>query len=293
MRLCYDATRFGFGLKEAIGLAVMKSLTAMEFTFQAFPVQTKADTSLSQAEMAQLKELAGLIELHGVNLALINLDYCLDATERSSAAEFKRLVAKLSRLAETVGCKRLSFWLESGNRDNNNWLTAVEKALTPAVEESAKHGVTLVVRLSTPSIYRGRSLQRWHPMQPQDWRDLLSLVPGLALSFSPADCMWQGLDYLQLRPSFVSAVEHVEALDVEINQQMLKDSGLFGPLWWRYRLAGKGQMDWSQVVEALKLYDFSGCLSVHLEDEFVPNHLVDLDRALDVGISGLAPLVEG
>src|SRR4029453_1983362 len=111
MRLCYDATRFGFGLKEAIGLAAMKSLTAMEFTFQPFPVATKADTSLSASELSQLKELAELIEKHNVDLTAVNLDYCLNATDRSSVAEFKRLVAKLSRLAEAVGCKRVCFWL--------------------------------------------------------------------------------------------------------------------------------------------------------------------------------------
>jgi len=292
MRLCYDATRFGFGLKEAIGLAAMKALPAMEFTFQPFPVATKADSGLSESELSQLKELAGLIDQHGVALASVNLDYCLDVRQRSRLAEFKRLVAKLSRLAAAVGCRRVSFWLEAGRRDDN-WLADVQRALAPVVEECGKHGVRLVLRLSTPTIYRGKSLQSWHPMQPQDWRDLLSLLPDLSLSFSPADCMWQGLDYLQLLPAFVSAIEHVEALDVEINHEMLKDSGLFGPLWWRYRLAGKGQMDWRQLVEALKLYDFTGCLSVHLEDEFVPNHLVDLDRALESAMSYLAPLVEG
>ncbi len=291
MRLCYDATRFGFGLKEAVGLAVMKSLTAVEFTFQPFPVATKAETGLSSGELTHLKELAELLEQHGVDLVCVNLDYCIDAEERSSVTEFKRLIAKLSRLAEAVGCRRLSFWLESGNKDDK-WLEDVERALAPAVDQSGKHGVKLVLRLSTPSRYRGKSLQTWHPMQPQDWRDLLSLMPELSLSFSPADCLWQGLDYLQLLPSFVSAIEHVEALDVEINHEMLKDSGLFGPLWWRYRLPGKGQMDWRQLVEALKLYDFSGCLSVHLEDEFVPNHLVDLDRSLDTGMSCLSSLVE-
>jgi sugar phosphate isomerase/epimerase len=74
---------------------------------------------------------------------------------------------------------------------------------------------------------------------------------------------------------------------------MLKDSGLFGPLWWRYRLPGKGQIDWAQVVEALKLYGFTGSFSVHLDDEFVVSQPCDLERSLDAGLACLASLVKG
>src|SRR5262249_36678425 len=137
MRLCYDATRFGFGLKEAIGLAVMKTLPAMEFTFQPFPVATKADSDLSESELSQLEELARLIDQHSVALACVNLDYCLDVQHRQQAAEFKRLLAKLSRLAAAVGCRRVSFWMEAGRREDN-WLVAVEKALAPVVEQCGK-----------------------------------------------------------------------------------------------------------------------------------------------------------
>ena len=130
-------------------------------------------------------------------------------------------------------------------------------------------------------------------MEPQDWRDLVAACPGLSLSFSPADCVWLGIDYLRILSGLAAVIDHVEAHDVEINRDLLVDSGMFGPLWWRYRVPGKGQVDWGQLIEALKLYDFQGSISIHLDDEFVASDEEELENALDGGLKKLAPLVRG
>jgi len=150
-----------------------------------------------------------------------------------------------------------------------------------------------LLRLSTPLEFRGQSLKGWRSMEPQDWRDLLSGCPGLSLSFSPGDCVWLGIDYLRILSGLASAIEHVEAHDVEINRDLLTDSGMYGPLWWRYRMPGKGQVDWGQLIEALKLYDFKGTFSVHLDDEFVAADAEDLEHALDAALKRIAPLMRG
>jgi sugar phosphate isomerase/epimerase len=74
---------------------------------------------------------------------------------------------------------------------------------------------------------------------------------------------------------------------------MLSDSGMYGPLWWRYRTPGKGQVDWSQLIEALKLYGFEGYFSIHLDDEFVNDDQESLETALDEAVKLFAPLVNG
>src|SRR5207237_7017883 len=115
--------------------------------------------------------------------------------------------------------------------------------------------------------------------------------PGLALSFSAADCVWQNIDYLKILPGLVAAIERVEANDVEINRALLTDSGLYGPLWWRYRRPGKGQVDWAQLIEALKLYEYQGVFSIHLDDEFIGDN-GDLEESLDESIKLLNPLLK-
>jgi len=156
---------------------------------------------------------------------------------------------------------------------------------------TAARNVKPLVRLSAPREFYGQSLRKWRPLDPQLWRDLLSDVPGLSFSFSPADCVWQSIDYLRVLHGLVPAIEHVEANDLEINREILIEGGLFGPSWWRYRMPGKGQVDWRQLVEALKLYGYEGNLSLQFDDEFVNES--DLESALDAGMSLLTPFIRG
>ncbi|MBK9771615.1 MAG: hypothetical protein IPP57_12445 [Candidatus Obscuribacter sp.] len=158
---------------------------------------------------------------------------------------------------------------------------------------SSDDDLSYVLRLSTPVQYRGVSLKEWRLMEPEEWRQLLSLCEGLTFSYSPGDCLWLGIDYLQNLGSFNQAISHVVAHDVEINRTLLQDSGMFGPLFWRYRLAGKGQVDWRQAIELLKLYDFGGVLSLQFDDEFVADDDLSLSDALDEGVKYFAPLLKG
>ena len=48
-----------------------------------------------------------------------------------------------------------------------------------------------------------------------------------------------------------------------------------------YRRPGKGQLDWRQLIEALKLYDYKGMLSIHLDDEFIDGNNGNLEESLD------------
>jgi sugar phosphate isomerase/epimerase len=129
-------------------------------------------------------------------------------------------------------------------------------------------------------------------MEPQDWRDLLSSCQGLSLSFSPGDCLWLGIDYLAVLSHFAAAIENIEGADVEIDREMLKDSGMYGPLWWRYRLVGKGKVDWAQLIELLKLYEFKGTFSLRFDDEFIYGDQAQMEDALDQCIAKIAPLIK-
>lgn len=291
MQLCFDATRFGFGLEEAIELAAAKKLPSVAFTFQPFSTSAKQASGLAKKELSYLASVKKLAADKQVELACLNLDGCVNVDDKKMVSQFQTMVSRLAAVAQALGALRLSFSLEPGSGED--WQKAASDALNPAVETCARAGAKLLVRTGTPSNCKGLSLSRWSPGNPQLWRDLLSFCPGLSLSFSPADCLWQGIDYLSLLPQLVSAIEHVEANDVEVNRELVLDSGLFGPLWWRYRLPGKGQVDWRQLVEALKLYDYSGCLSIHLDDEFVEPEYLALDSALDHCVSVLAPLARG
>jgi sugar phosphate isomerase/epimerase len=289
MRLCFDATRFGSGLDGAIEIASQKGLAAVEFSFAPFSATGKAG-KLDDKERKYLTSVADLGKEKGVTVACLNLDACLDVEDKKSVKHFSQMIGKLAQVAKALDCPRLSISLQPGH--DEGWKKAFEQLFAELKPTLHENNVRLLLRLATPAPFRGVSLKKWRPMEPQDWRDLLSLCHGeLSLSFSPADCLWLGIDYLQILPGIASAIEHVEAHDIEINRPMLTDSGMFGPLWWRYRLLGKGQVDWRQLIEALKLYDFQGTFSVHLDDEFVTEENEELENALDTSLKVVSNLV--
>jgi sugar phosphate isomerase/epimerase len=288
MRLCFDATRFGCGLDGAVELAAQRGLTAVEYSFLPFEVTQKAPT-LDKSEKAYLAEVKKACRETGVEISCLNLDYAVDPEDKKAVKQFLQMLAKLVLVADAAGCGRISVAVIVGA--SGSWRDSVVELLAAAQKIASKKNLRLTLRLSTPQEFRGHSLKSWRAMEPQDWREILSSCPELSLSFSPADCVWLGIDYLKILSGLVAAIDHVEAHDIEINRTLLNDSGMYGPLWWRYRMPGKGQVDWSQLIELLKLYDFAGTFSIHLDDEFIGEEEEDLGDALSGSVKVLAPLV--
>lgn len=288
--MCFDATRFGSGLQEAVRFAAEKNFSACEFSFSRFDVTEKGAKQLNAAEKEYLLEVNQLCKQDQVEISCLRLNTVLKASDKKSASEFKSLIDKLSKVAAALTCKKLLFYLEA--EGHKEWLKQTESILAPLAKSLQKKDISLVLSLSTPASFRGRSLSGWRPVEPGEWRELLAGIPELSLSFSVADCAWQGIDYLKILPGIVQGLSHVEAQDVQVNRQIISENGLFGPLWWRYMTVGKGQVDWGQFVEALKLYDYSGDLSIHFNDEFASENEQGLWEALETSLKVLAPLVK-
>lgn len=290
MKLCFDATKFGAGLKESVELAHEKGIPSLEFSFSPFSVTSKNALEVNKKEKTYLESLKKLGEDKGVEIASINLEYVHQPGNKKSFQKFTGMLSKLVKVADCLDCKRIGFHLEPGA--DEEWKTAFEQEYKEIQELMQPHVIKPVLRLSSPESKRGLSLKKWRAMEPQDWRDLLSSCEGLALSFSPGDCLWLGIDYLAILADFAPVIENIEGSDVEINRDMLKDSGMYGPLWWRYRLVGKGKVDWQQLIELLKLYGFAGTFSLRFDDEFIDGDTKQLEEALDHSIAKIAPLIK-
>ncbi len=291
MQLCFDATRFGTGLDGAIELAADKGIKAIEYSFAPFAVRGEKSAKLSSKETEFLERIQELSLEKNVTIACLNLDYSLSVNGKSPDKDFPKMLNKVVKVAKTIGCKKLGINIKAGA--DSNWLDTAEEKMGLLKADLDEQGIGLLLRLSTAREYRNKSLKQWMTMEPQDWRELMAGCPGLSLSFSPADCVWLGIDYLKILSGIVSGIDHIEAHDIEISRTMLSDSGMYGPLWWRYRIPGKGQVDWTQLIEALKLYGFEGYFSIHLDDEFVNDDFQSLEEALDGAIKLFAPLVNG
>lgn len=291
MRLCFDATRFGTGLQEAIEIAAQKQIPACEFTFANLDDEFEADAArLSAEEMDFLKSIADAASSNSVQILCLRNANALKVSDEKSVANFKVQIEKLAHVAEQLSCKRIIFYLIAEADDN--WVEKVESVLNPVMSSLKDREIRLTLSLSPAEKFHGKSLRAWRPIEPQEWRNLLAGVPDLSLSFSVADCAWQGIDYLKILPALVPAIEHVEAQDVHVNRQIISENGIFGPLWWRYMTVGKGQVDWGQFIEALKLYEYSGDLSIQFNDDYSRESENALLEALESSAKLLAPLVK-
>lgn len=276
---------------ESVSFAKDRGFAALDFGFAEFSLNDKKQSSLSKAERGHLGQVRQKADQSDLEIACLRLNSPYLAGDEKSEKLFQHMVKKLALVAAELGCKRILFSLQCENREG--WLESVESGLITLAEALGESGIRLLLSTATPSMLRGKSLRLWRPAYPQEWRELLAAVPNLSLSFSAADCLWQGIDYLKILPGLVQAIDHVEALDVEVNRLLLGDSGIFGPIWWNYRSPGKGQVDWRQLIEALKLYGYEGSLSITTDIDDLS--LGDNERLMDnleTSVKTLAPLVK-
>jgi sugar phosphate isomerase/epimerase len=175
-----------------------------------------------------------------------------------------------------------------------------ERVLPPLVEYAADRGVRLVVE-NCP-------MEGWHPdgypanlaYSPQLWDWMAGL--GLYLNFDPSHLTWLGIDPVAVAPAYAERILHVQAKDVEIDPAGRNRLGIFGNAvgraehpwesgWWRYRIPGLGQIDWTGVVDALSSAGFDGVVSVEHEDPVWSGSVEKVHHGLVLARDHLDPLV--
>jgi sugar phosphate isomerase/epimerase len=103
---------------------------------------------------------------------------------------------------------------------------------------------------------------------PESWEKMYKLCPddNFGLNLDPSHLFWLGIDYVDVIKPFKNRIFHVHAKDTEINQDKLKIVGILGHGWWRYRMPGLGEINWSSFVSALQENGYDSVLSTEHED---------------------------
>jgi sugar phosphate isomerase/epimerase len=94
---------------------------------------------------------------------------------------------------------------------------------------------------------------------------------------------------------------HAQAKDVELDPRARNRYGVFGTVdkggnpwktgWWRYRVPGRGQVDWPRVVDRLYEAGFDGVLSVEHEDPLWGGTEPKVLQGLTIAQQTLRPLI--
>jgi len=117
------------------------------------------------------------------------------------------------------------------------------------------------------------ALENWYATNLQGldhFQTAFETIPDktLGLNFDPSHLSWQQIDYIEAVHRFGERIYHTHAKDTEILQYKLRQVGVLGRGWWRYRIPGWGSIDWHAYLTALKEIKYDYVLSIEHEDPF-------------------------
>ena len=176
-----------------------------------------------------------------------------------------------------------------------------EQAFPRLVDYAGERGVKIIIENCV--------MEGWHPdgypgniaYSPELWEWMFSL--GLHLNYDPSHLLWIGIDPVTALKPYVDRIPHAQAKDTQLDPLARDRYGFFGKTlsrehpwdegWWRYRVPGLGQVDWSGVVDALYEGGFTGVLSVEHEDPVWGGTEEKVKQGLRIAHRTLSPLIVG
>jgi sugar phosphate isomerase/epimerase len=180
-------------------------------------------------------------------------------------------------------------------------LRLAEQHLPPLARYAADRGVKLLAE-NCP-------MEGWHPdgypanlaYSPELWDWMAGL--GFGLTYDPSHLPWLGIDPLDALEHALQAglISHVQAKDIQIDERARTRHGVFGKTvgrasptdtgWWRYRVPGRGQLDWNRIIDALYTAGYDGDIAVEHEDPVWGGSLDKTLQGFQIAARTLRPLV--
>lgn len=175
-----------------------------------------------------------------------------------------------------------------------------ERVLPELVEYAGERDVKLIVENCV--------MEGWHPdgypgniaYSPELWEWMCKDL-GFYLNWDPSHLTWLGIDPVATIEPFAEYIVHAQAKDLEFLGDKINRYGFFGAVekgdnpwymgWWRYRVPGRGMVDWSHVVDKLYEVGFTGTLSVEHEDPLWGGSDEKICEGLRIAHQTLRPLI--
>jgi sugar phosphate isomerase/epimerase len=173
------------------------------------------------------------------------------------------------------------------------------KVFAPLVDRAGEAGVKLIIENCV--------MEGWHPdgypgnlaYSPELWEWMFSL--GLYLNYDPSHLIWMGIDPIEAVRPYIDKIPHAQAKDIELDASRRNRYGWPGKAvqrddpwdvgWWRYRVPGRGQVDWARLIDVLYEGGFDGVLSVEHEDPVWGGDEERVEIGLEIAHRTLRPLL--
>jgi sugar phosphate isomerase/epimerase len=194
-----------------------------------------------------------------------NLDPDIEARERNHEA-VKRMIEASAVLDVGVVCT----FVGGFPAPLDEVLKVFAEVFPPLVDYAEEHGVKIAVENCPMIGWQAPYVPGNIAYSPEIWEKMFKIVPSRAfgLNLDPSHLVWQKIDYIEATRRFGERVYHTHAKDTEILPVRLREVGIFGGGWWRYRIPGWGVVNWHGFITALKECGYDYVLSIEHEDTF-------------------------
>jgi len=277
---------------EALEVAAWPDLGDRPFT------ATHLDVNGFGADQAEATQ--ALFDQHDLTLSSIayydnNLHPDLD-----QRAEVNAHVLRCIDAAGLLGCPTMGTFVgRDPSKSVAENLREAEQVFKPLVDRAGQVGVKLIIENCV--------MEGWHPdgypgnlaYSPELWEWMFSI--GLYLNYDPSHLLWMGIDPIAAIKPYIAHIPHAQAKDIQLDAEARNRYGWPGKAvvrdspwdvgWWRYRVPGLGQVDWTRLIDVMYEGGFDGVLSVEHEDPLWGGSEDKIKIGLEIAHRTLRPLM--
>lgn len=221
---------------------------------------------LDKSKASIIKELLATHKLEISSLAYYANNLAADPEEREAVhTHLKRVIDAASLLnVDLVG----TFVGRDHTKNIAENIKIAVEIFKELVEYAKDHGVRLMIENCPMVGWQLEGLTGNVAYAPFIWEKLFNLVPqnNFGLNFDPSHLIWQQIDYCEVLDEFAEKIFHCHAKDTKIIKDKLNRDGIYSEGWCIPKIPGLGHVDWKKFISALQKIDYSGALSIELED---------------------------
>jgi sugar phosphate isomerase/epimerase len=264
--------------------------------YQASHVRAEAFT---RDDAERVKDLVGEHGLRISAMAYYDNNLHPDLGQREAHLAHVR---KVIDAAEKLGVGLVGTFVGGHDGTPDAILKEIGETFRPLVQYAEDKGVRLMIENCPMDNWVTFGRPGNYAYSPELWDALFNEVPSesFGLNFDPSHLFWLGIDHERAVREYAPRIFHAHAKDTEI---LPEGRYRYGTLWqqlgadpwksgsWRYRMPGKGQIDWGTFVRTLREAGYDGVLSIEHEDPEYEGSEADVKEGLRLGREHLAQFV--
>lgn len=232
------------------------------------------DPSLDVVNLNQMRadELNASAREH--NLTFSCITFCpntLDRDPQKRAAHIQHLY-RIMDAAHMLGINTISTFIgrdEAKTQQEN--FDAMVKVFTPLLGYAMERNIRIAIENCPMPGWQFEGLPGNLAYAPLLWDEMFARLPqeNFGLNLDPSHLVWLGVNYYDVVPQYASRIFHTHAKDTEIYADKRAYDSILNSgwdTWWKYRLPGKGEIDWKRWANVLRASGYDGVLSIEHED---------------------------